>query len=164
MYLSKKIVIVLARFNIHALHHACRLWYHVAITSVLIMAVMTTQIWGLHTYQTWTHSNIDKLKLKRTYVILTHYRWWARFVSPQRAGDDDPSSWRYRGQIILLSVCSIDRCCFRMAMTAHNWQASKVVPLSLWSQLCGMIVNVSGRLVRAITPLGFVVKFWSTLI
>ena len=78
--------------------------------------------------------------------------------------DDDPSGWWYRGQIFLLSACSIDRCCFQMAVTTHNWQATKVVPLSPWSQLCNMMVNVPEKVVGANMPLGFVVKCWSTLI
>ena len=133
-------------------------------TPALIMAVMATQIWGLPRYQAWAQSNIDKSKFTCTYVILTYYRWCASFVSQQIADDDDPLSWWYRGQIFLLNVHSIDRCCFQMAVTTRNWQATKVVPLSLWSQLCDMMVNVPGRVVRANMPFGFVVKCWSTLI
>ena len=72
----------------------------------------------------------------------------ANFVSLQTAGGDDASGWWYRGQIFLLSGSgrSADRCCFQMAMTAHNCQATKIVPLSLWSQLCNTMINVSGGL------------------
>ena len=101
---------------------------------------MATQLWRLPNLDSQILTS-NNLRAHVCYSRIIHVdNTLANFVSPQTAGGDDASSWQYRGR-------SIDRCCFQMPMTACNWQATKIGPLSLWSQLCDTMVNVFERLI-----------------